>query len=338
MAFDAFRQEIEAYLPIDFYNEENNTYKRYLLDALTENWANGKYQFCIVAANILFMCLIYKDFYFFKINHETISYDNSMKADIFNNASSMFDLSEYEEKKAIYACMKTLQIHVNDIEDAKELITKRNHCAHASGKVHYCQTHAERFFEDIICNIEKIEKKREKKIWKCVSDDFAFFLTQSQNIKEFVKNILEKYSLSKQECLELYFRAAQFKGALCEDNCYYALLKYHMGKLSEDIANDNIDDVLIADIKGLIIKFSDNIESIRTIFETDLEYECQQTWDTIPFNRIKSIFNNSDKIDVELNQNLNEAIKDIVDLSTASKISPLNQGTVILSEFKKEEK
>lgn len=122
MNFDTFRQEIEAYLPIDFYNEENNTYKRYLLDALTENWANGKYQFCIVAANILFMCLIYKDFYFFKINHETISYDNSMKADIFNNASSMFDLSEYEEKKAIYACMKTLQIHVNDIEDAKACI------------------------------------------------------------------------------------------------------------------------------------------------------------------------------------------------------------------------
>lgn len=338
MNFDTFRQEIEAYLPIDFYDEENNTYKRYLLDALTENWENEKYQFCIVAANILFMCLIYKDFYFFKINHDTISYDNSMKPDIFNNASSMFDLSEYEEKKAIYACMKTLQIHVNDIEDAKELITKRNHCAHASGKVHYCQMHAERFFEDIICNIEKIEKRREKKIWKCVSDDFALFLTQSQNIKEFVKNILEKYSLSKQECLELYFRAAQFKGALCEDNCYYALLKYHMGKLSEDIANDNIDDVLIADIKGLIIKFSDNIESIKTIFETDLEYECQQTWDTIPFNSIKGIFNNTDKIDVEPNQNLNEAIKDIVDLSTSSKISSLNQGTVILSDFKKEEK
>lgn len=338
MNFDTFRQAIEAYLPIDFYNEENNTYKRYLLDALTENWENEKYQFCIVAANILFMCLIYKDFYFLKINHETISYDSNMKSDIFNNASSMFDLSEYEEKKAIYACMKTLQIHVNDIEDAKELITKRNHCAHASGKVHYCQTHAERFFEDIICNIEKVEKKREKKIWKCVSDDFMLFLAQSQSIKEFVKNILEKYSLSKHECRELFLRASQFKGALCEDNCYYVLLKYHMGKLSEDIANDKIDDILIADIKGLIIKFNDNIESIKTIFETDLEYECQQTWDTIPFNSIKSIFNNSDKIDVELNQNLNEAIKDIVDLSTASKTSSLNQGTVILSEFKKEEK
>lgn len=273
MNFDTFRQEIEAYLPIDFYDEENNTYKRYLLDALTENWENEKYQFCIVAANILFMCLIYKDFYFLKINHDTISYDSNMKPDIFNNASSMFDLSEYEEKKAIYACMKTLQIHVNDIEDARELITKRNHCAHASGKVHYCQTHAERFFEDIICNIEKIEKKREKKIWKCVSDDFVRFLAQSQNIKEFVKSILEEYSLSKQECRELFLRASQFKGALCEDNCYYVLLKYHMGKLSEDIVNDNIDDVLIADIKGLIIKFSDNIESIKTIFETDLEYE-----------------------------------------------------------------
>lgn len=338
MNFDTFRQEIEAYLPIDFYDEENNTYKRYLLDALTENWENEKYQFCIVAANILFMCLIYKDFYFLKINHDTISYDSNMKPDIFNNASSMFDLSEYEEKKAIYACMKTLQIHVNDIEDARELITKRNHCAHASGKVHYCQTHAERFFEDIICNIEKIEKKREKKIWKCVSDDFVRFLAQSQNIKEFVKSILEEYSLSKQECRELFLRASQFKGALCEDNCYYVLLKYHMGKLSEDIVNDNIDDVLIADIKGLIIKFSDNIESIKTIFETDLEYECQQTWDTIPFNRIKGIFNNTDKIDVEPNQNLNEAIKDIVDLSTASNISSLNQGTVILSDFKKEKK
>ena len=336
MDCDTFRQKIEDYLPIDFYNEENNTYRVYLLEALSENWEREKYQFCIVAANILFMCLIYKDFYFLKINHDIISYDNNMKPDIFNNAASMFDLSEYEEKKAIYACMKTLQIHVNDIDDAKELITKRNHCAHASGKVHYSQTHAERFFDDVISNVEKIEKKREKKLCKCVSDDFEIFLTRSQNIKEFVKFVLEKYSLSKQECRKLFLMASQFKGAICEDNCYYTLLKYHMGKLSEDILNNNVNDIFIADIKGLTIKYSDNIDVIKTIFETDLEYECQQTWETVSFGYIKDIFTNSNRIDVEPNQNINSAIKDIVELSSASKIPVLYQGQVILSDYKKE--
>ena len=338
MDFYTFKQEIEDYLPIDFYNEENNTYKRYLFDALTENWENEKYQFCIVAANILFMCLIYKDFYFLKINHDTISYDNNMKPDIFNNASSMFDLSEYEEKKAIYACMKTLQLHVNEIDDAKELVTKRNHCAHASGKVHYCKMQAERFFDDIIYNVEKIEKKREKKLCKCVSDDFASFLTQSQNIKEFVKMIMEKYSLSKQECRQLFLMASEFKGALCEDTCYYALLKYHMGKLSEGILNADINDVLIADIKGLIMKFSDNIECIKTIFETDLEYECQQTWDTIPFAKIKNIFNDSKMIDREINKGFNEVVKDIVDLSIESEFPIFNKGIILLPNLNEEEK
>lgn len=338
MDFETFRQEIEEYLPIDFYNEENNTYKAYLLDALTENWENEKYQFCIVAANILFMCLIYKDFYFLKINHDTISFDSNMKPDVFNNASSMFDLSEYEEKKAIYACMKTLQIHVNDIEDARDLITKRNHCAHASGKIHYSQTETERFYDDIIKKIEIIEKKREKRLRNRIAEEFRSFLSQSQNIKEFTKNILEKYSLSKRECRELYLTPLQFCDTTCEEECFCTLLKYYLGKLSEDILSGNIDDVLIADIKGLIMKYSNNVEEIKIIFETDLDYECQQTWDTITFENIRPVFELPNKIEVDVNEDFNNAIENIVELSGMSDIAALSQGTILLDSFNKEEK
>ena len=55
MDLQTFKEEMESYLPIDFYDEENNKYKQYLFSALDENYQNGKYQFCMLAVNMLFM-------------------------------------------------------------------------------------------------------------------------------------------------------------------------------------------------------------------------------------------------------------------------------------------
>lgn len=314
MDFYTFKDKIESYLPIDFYNEENNAYKKYLIEALSENWNNSKFQICIIVANILFMCYVYKDFYYFKINHDSVSYESGMKTDVFNNANSMFDLSEYSEKQAIYACMKTLQIHSNDIDDAKELVTKRNHCAHASGKIHYVQLDAERYFDDIVSKMSIIEQKREKKLLKSVIDELADYTKNSQNIKEFVKLILEKYSISKQECCMICQKILGNKTNGYEEECFYILLNYYFGKLSEDLVPDkDFEKNFLIEIKRLLLKYENNLEEIKTIIEADLDYQCQQSWDSVSFDDIKRVFVSIKKINIDEKLGIDAVIVKTVD-------------------------
>ena len=42
MDVHTFCNEMVSYLPLDFDDENNNAYKKYLLDALIENWEKQK--------------------------------------------------------------------------------------------------------------------------------------------------------------------------------------------------------------------------------------------------------------------------------------------------------
>lgn len=292
MDFDTFREEIESYLPIDFYDEENNKYKEYLLEALEQNWKNEKYQFCILAANILFMSCICKNFYFLKLNGETISYDTDMKPKIFEDANTMFDLSEYDEKKSIYACLKTLHIHINDIDDAKQIIDKRNHCAHVCGKIQYEQRDTQHFFENIISKLELTQKKCNEKIVKKLFKEFNDYINSTQDVKLFVLEVLKKYSLSVKECKAIKEVIYRREGNIITDDLLKCLLYYHIGKILESYGQaEKIDDDLITDLRNIISKDNSQKDNILATVESDFSNNKIEFWETIPFDEINRIFN-----------------------------------------------
>ena len=287
MDLETFKEEIESYLPIDFYDEDNNNYKEYLLSALEENYCHGKYQFCIIAANILFMCCICKKFYFLKLNGDTISYDSGMRPDIFESANTMFDLSEYDEKKSIYACLKTLHVHVNEIDDAKEIINKRNHCAHVCGKIQYGKKETHHFFESIISKLELAQEKCNKRMVEKLFKDFNDHIKKTQDVKTFVLDMLKKYSLSINECLEIRNALYKREGNTITDSLLKCLMFYHLGKIMECFNQaENVDNVLIDELRGLIAEDPSQKNNIFATIESDFTNGNQEFWDVIPFDEI----------------------------------------------------
>ena len=291
MEFETFREEIESYLPIDFFDDDNNKYKNYLLEALEQNWKNEKYQFCILAANILFMSCICKNFYFLKLNNETISYDTNMGSRVFEEANTMFDLSEYDEKKSIYACLKTLHIHPNDIEDTKELINKRNHCAHVCGKIQYKKRETEIFFEDIISKLELAQKKLNTKVVNRLFKEFSEHINLSQDVKLFVLDKLGKYSLSIKECIAIKENLYKRDGNIITDDLLKGLLSYHFGKILEHYSQaSNIDDELINNLRKIIAKDNSQKDNVMATVESDLSNNNDQFWEILPFEEINRLF------------------------------------------------
>ena len=131
MDVHTFCNEMVSYLPLDFDDENNNAYKKYLLDALIENWEKQKYQFCILASNMLFMSCLYKECWFLLDKH--IPKVDSLVNKYANfGVSKPFELSVIPEKTFLDQFMSIFDLHANRKSEAKRLIEVRDECAHAS--------------------------------------------------------------------------------------------------------------------------------------------------------------------------------------------------------------
>lgn len=172
--------EIRNYLPIYFESKENNEYVEYLTSAYLKNVEAEKYQFSFIAFHILYMCFIYKTIWSLKKNGDTANFNTIMNSCRHKNKlsvySSLFDISVLGETDS-FNFIRLFPFHQNDIDKFLHPVEVRNHCAHASGKLHY----KEKEIEEYVCKeleyISQIQQKSEPILKKM----FMEFLRENWN-------------------------------------------------------------------------------------------------------------------------------------------------------------
>lgn len=156
--------QIRRYLPIRFADEEANDFLKYLEETYFENIRNKKYQFAFIAFHMLYMTFCYKTKWFLKIqNNQKINqslqdYISKRDKNAFFNV--LFDLARFSEKETFDCLLSSLKgFNSNDIDNCKIHVTKRNHCAHASGKIEYNEKDIDYLISDELKYIERMQGK-----------------------------------------------------------------------------------------------------------------------------------------------------------------------------------
>lgn len=172
--------ELRNYLPIYFESKENNEYVEYLTSAYLKNIEAEKYQFSFIAFHILYMCFIYKTIWSLKKNGDTANFET-----VLNNCrnkqslivySSLFDVSVLGESDS-FKFFRLFNFHPNDIAKFSHPVEVRNHCAHASGKLHYNEKEIEEYVCKELEYISQIQQKSEPILKKMFID----FLRENWN-------------------------------------------------------------------------------------------------------------------------------------------------------------
>lgn len=289
-----FKDFIIPYLPISFEHKSRNYFIKYLLDALVCNWSNGKYQFSLLSANILFMSIIFRDFWFDdKYLNKQIGLNKQLPKSYYKDAIDYFNLSKYNEKLFLESYLKSLNFDSNEITDIKHLIDYRDHCAHASGKIYYNDIKVSGFLEEYKYAIQEIEKRRSEK----TTDKFyTLYKNNVKPIKEFVKDLMFIYSISIIECKNIigFYDKIEIKNDLEKVNTI--ILKYFLKSLIDDEDKSIRDTAFQEEIKIFIENSIENIEKLYEIFESEIAYETDNfNLNVISFEEIKHLFVNSER-------------------------------------------
>jgi len=198
--------QIRMYLPIKFADEEANEFLKYMEETYLENIRNKKYQFAFIAFHMLHMTFCYKTKWFLKIqNNQKINqslqdYISKRDKNAFFNV--LFDLARFSEKETFDCLLSSLKgFNSNDIDNCKIHVTKRNHCAHASGKIEYNEKDIDYLINDELKYIGRMQSK----IQPDLIEFFEKFLNDNWSkslIGGDVENVLINNNISRKD-LEL---------------------------------------------------------------------------------------------------------------------------------------
>lgn len=181
---------LESYLPITFFDEENDEFKHNILNSFKENKVLWNQQFAYIAYYMLFISYLYKITRELKTiwnNWIIADIDNFLQTELWDNFNSIFDLSWiWEDKfcKKINSFVKCL--HKNEIDEISNFVQKRNHCAHPSWIIQYNESEVENLISKIESYTEKIQNKINNQLLDYVKNDldtisFNSNLTLSEN-------------------------------------------------------------------------------------------------------------------------------------------------------------
>lgn len=181
---------LESYLPITFFDEENDEFKHNILNSFKENKVLWNQQFAYIAYYMLFISYLYKITWELKTiwnNSIIVDIDNFLQTELWDNFNSIFDLSWiWEDKfcKKINSFVKCL--HKNEIDEISNFVQKRNHCAHPSWIIQYNESEVENLISKIESYTEKIQNKINNQLLDYVKNEldtisFNSNLTLSEN-------------------------------------------------------------------------------------------------------------------------------------------------------------
>ncbi len=164
------------YLPADFGNTENAEYMDYLAQSCCENYRNEKYQFSLMAYHMLFMAVLYKEFWGLKcFSNERVA-ALCRRNGTYNAIEQVFDASPIPEKSFIDDFFGVFSWHPNRKSTYKEYVDKRDRCAHNSGFVQYGKEDVESYFADVLRNIERVSQACEESLVEVYSNTLKRYL------------------------------------------------------------------------------------------------------------------------------------------------------------------
>ena len=289
-----FKDFIIPYLPISFEQKSRSYFIQYLLDALVCNWNNGKYQFSLLSANILFMTIIFRDFWFDdKYLNKQIVLNEQLPKSYYRDATDYFNLSKYNEKLFLESYLKSLGFDTNEIKDIKNLIDYRDHCAHASGKIYYNYIKVAGFLKEYTEAIQEIENRRSE---NTIDKFYNLHKNNVKPIKEFVKDLIFVYSISIMECKNLigFYDKIEIKNDIEKVNII--ILKYFLKCLIGNKEKESRDTAFQNEIKIFIENSIENTDKIYEMVESEIAYETDNfNFNIISFDDLKWLFVKNEK-------------------------------------------
>lgn len=321
MDFDTFREEIEFYLPIDFYDEENNKYRDYLLEALEQNWENEKYQFCILATNMLFMSFLYKSFWFL-LDKQNSKVNQLVAQNAKMNVENSFLLSPIPEKTFIDNYLSVYGLIPNKKDEVKRLIDIRDDCAHASGEIQYTFEDMDSKFQEYHKQMEVVFNKHKLEVEKAFLKDYQAFLNKNFDTKTtfiFFDNWCRKEKISIKE-LEVIFNGISNKKLDLQNKDVYLietskiLLKLYIGLKTYGKINYTFESFK-NDLESLLLNYklvsNDIISYVQNefnysyvvmeqsnmdeILELNTNFELDDSMDDFTFSEEKSLLSHIEK-------------------------------------------
>jgi len=206
---EEYADRYNYYLPIQFSEPENEEYREYLISAYLTNLSNEKYQFSFIAGHLMYMTFIYKIIWGLKrsglnnINNYLSQHSRSINLQTLNN---MFDFSVISEKDT-FAILRCLNFHQNDISMFSTPVQSRDHCVHASGKIHYNCEEIEGFLNDELRYMERVQKKtqpmKKEMFRKFLEDNWDIENRRESLVKEAFDTWLKEEHLSFADLAEL---------------------------------------------------------------------------------------------------------------------------------------
>lgn len=173
---EEYVHKLRFYLPVDFGNAENNEYMDYLAQSCCENYRNGKYQFSLMAYHMLFMAVLYKEFWGLKcFSNERVA-ALCRRNGTYNAIEQVFDASPIPEKSFIDDFFGVFSWHPNRKSTYKEFVDKRDRCAHNSGFVQYGKEDVEGYFAEVLRNIERVSQACEESLLQVYSNSLKSYL------------------------------------------------------------------------------------------------------------------------------------------------------------------
>ena len=278
MDFSTFKEEITAYLPIDFYDEENNKYRDYLLEALEQNWNNAKYQFCILATNMLFMSFLYKSFWFV-INKDFESVSEFLIKNPTLKIDKLFDYGLLPEKTFIDYYGKVFEVPAPSTKVYKQLIEDRDSCAHANGVIGFEKDDFEAQLQKYYKAITKLFDKHKEKLVVSFIKDYQEFLDKdfgAVTTFTFFDNWCKKEKVSVKELLAIY-NDAIFSVNIQEDDdkCLRQLsqfvLKYYLF-VKTNCVLDYTDEQFNINLNDLVKKHKNKKDVICNFLQNEMTF------------------------------------------------------------------
>ena len=294
MNAEEFVNFITPYLPIQYKRKANNYYQNYLLENLRLCWENKKYQFVLLTANILFMTIVFKDFWFDdKLMGKTVALDKQLPISYYKTAVDYFGLSKYNEKIFLKSYLKHLSFDDNEIKDILHLIDYRDHCAHACGKIYYNQQKVSGFLDQYAEVIKSISKVREEETKINIKKNYAEYITSTGEIKYFIEKLLYVYNLSYNE-LAYVNKMFKLENTInFQEKAYQILAVYYIDAIIGDFYNiSDYEEHFESELDALINFNEEKKEEIADIIEKDLGSAALNSFSFINYESIKKIIYN----------------------------------------------
>ncbi|HEX3045319.1 MAG TPA: hypothetical protein VHY08_11215 [Bacillota bacterium] len=274
-------RQINDYLPIDFNDEENNIYRRYIMDAYIENLENKKYQFALLAFHLMFMSFVFKEFWGLKeFDYQKVKRfcDNNKQ---LSEVCKMFDMSILPEKVAIDNAMNALGFHVNHRSAVQNFVDARDKCAHASGIIQYTESDIQYHMIKALDYAGRIQDKTKQHIQSQFMIGVKEYWDGDNKYKlsvDFAEELMKRLKLSPKEIEQLFeidktllLSGVPKESKLSTEISYYMILSVLQSQYIENTS----DYALIVPVDWLFINLRDFWRKLSDVEKTSIEVELE---------------------------------------------------------------